>query len=222
MFSTHTRIPTRTAIKRRSTASYLVCCSLLLAALPMTGYAQHWRTVSEKDSVKVEARSVPGERFDQLRVSTSLGISPTVVADYLLGGYLDQRNKNIVRTFVKRDRETAVWSDVLKAPMINERCYSMRFERESHANGEIRVKFASLDYIGTKPTPDCVALRSRGEWVMTPAGTGTRLVYASLTDIGGKVPASLARRSLSAAAVSSVRKVAAGASGLAPPPGLGD
>lgn len=222
MLSTHTRIPTQTRINRRSVTACLGCCLLLLAALPMTGRAQHWRTVSEKDGVKMEARSIPGERFDQLRVSTSLEISPTVVADYLLGGYLDQRNRNIIRTFVKRDRETAVWSDILKAPMISERCYSMRFERQTHASGEIRVKFASIDFIGTKPRPDCIALRSRGEWVMTPMGAGTRLVYASLTDIGGKVPATLARRSLSAAAISSVRKVAAGASGLALPPGLGD
>lgn len=222
MLSAHTRIPTRTRFKRRSTAGYLGCCLFLLAALPTAGRAQDWRTVSEKDGVKMEARSIQGERFDQLRVSTSLEISPTVVADYLLGGYLDQRNKNISRTFVKRDRETAIWSDILKVPMISERCYSMRFERQTHASGEIRVKFASIDFIGTKPRPDCIALRSRGEWVMTPVGAGTRLIYASLTDIGGKVPASLARRSLSAAAVSSVRKVAAGASGLPPPPGIGD
>lgn len=222
MRSLHSPIPTQTRTRRRSIARYLDCCLLLLAALPTAGRAQDWRTVSEKDGVRTEARSIPGERFDQLRVSTSLEISPTVVADYLLGEYLDQRNKNISRTFVKRDRETAVWSDILKVPMISERCYSMRFERQTHAGGEIRVKFSSLDFIGTKPTPDCIALRSRGEWVMTPAGAGTRLVYASLTDIGGKVPAGLARRSLSAAAVSSVRKVAAGASGRAPPPGLGD
>lgn len=187
----------------------------------MAGRAQQWRTVSENDGVKVEARSIPGERFDELRVSTSLGIPPTVVADYLFGGYLDQKNKNISRTFVKRDPETTVWSDILKVPMIGERCYSMRFERQTHTSGEIRVKFASLDFLGNR-LAHCIALRSRGEWVMTPTGTGTKLVYASLTDIGGKVPVFLAQRSLSAAAVSSVRKVAAGVSGLAPPPGLGD
>lgn len=58
--------------------------------------------------------------------------------------------------------------------------------------------------------------------VMTPTGTGTRLTYASLTDFGGKVLAALARRSLSSAAISSVRKVVAGASGLALPRGIGD
>jgi hypothetical protein len=84
------------------------------------------------------------------------------------------------------------------------------------------VRFASLDYLGRKPTPDCIALRSRGEWVMQPTGAGTRLSYASLTDVGGKVPTFLASRSLSAAALMSVRKVVAGASGLALPRGIGD
>jgi hypothetical protein len=57
---------------------------------------------------------------------------------------------------------------------------------------------------------------------MTPTDVGTRLTYASLTDVGGKVPAVLASRSLSAAAVMSVRKVVAGASGLPLPRGIGD
>jgi hypothetical protein len=132
------------------------------------------------------------------------------------------KNKNISRTFITREPELTVWSDVLRTPLISERCYSMRFEKQIHGNGEIRVRFVSLDYVGKKPKPDCIALRSRGEWVLTPSGTGTRLTYASLTDVGGRVPVALARRSLSAAAISSVRKVAAGASGLALPRGIGD
>jgi len=41
---------------------------------------------------------------------------------------------------------------------------------------------------------------------MAPTGTGTRLTYASLTDFGGKAPTALARRSLAAAAIMSVRE----------------
>jgi len=212
------------AITRHAAIGYLAFLLLLPAALAMSGraQAQQWRIASEKDGIRVETRQLPGERFDELRVSTSLMASPQTVADYLFGKYLDERNRNIHRTFIKRGRELTIWSDVLNTPMISERCYSMRFERQAHANGEIRVRFVSLDYVGNKPKPDCIALRSRGEWVMTPTGTGTRLTYASLTDVGGKVPVALARRSLSAAAISSVRKVVAGASGLALPHGIGD
>lgn len=208
----------RTATARRS------ACLLLAAALAMCGplQAQQWRIASEKDGIRVETRPLPGERFDELRVSTWLKVSPQAVADYLFGKYLDEKNKNISRTFIKREPELTVWSDVLRTPLISERCYSMRFEKQNHANGEIRVRFVSLDYAGKLPKPDCIALRSRGEWVLTPAGTGTRLTYASLTDVGGRVPVGLARRSLSAAAIMSVRKVAAGASGLALPRGIGD
>lgn len=202
----------------------LACLLLLLAAWSMAGgaQAQQWRTASDRDGIRMETRRIPGERFDELRVSTSLKASPEVIADYLFGKYLDEKNRNIRRSFVQRGRELTIWSDVLSTPVTSERCYSMRFERQAMADGGIRVKFASMDYVGRKPTPDCIALRSRGEWVMAPTGGGTRLSYASLTDFGGRVPAALARRSLSSAAISSLRKVVAGSSGLALPKGIGD
>jgi len=197
---------------------------LLTTAVAVAGgtNAVPWRTASDRDGIRVETRRVPGERFDELRISTSLDASPQVIADYLFGKYLDERNRNITRTFLQRGSELTIWSDVLRTPVTSERCYSMRFEREVRANGEIRVKFASLDHVGTKPRPDCIALRSRGEWLMAPTDSGTRLSYASLTDFGGNVPAALVRRSLSAAAILNLRKVAAGSSGRALPRGIGD
>jgi hypothetical protein len=194
----------------------------LSASLASPARAQEWRTASNEDGVRLESRSIRGERFDELRVSTTLNAPPDAIANYLFGKYLDEKNKNIRRTFIERDPELTIWSDVLSTPVTSERCYSMRFERQVRASGEVRVRFASLDYIGESRVPDCSALRSRGEWVMTPTSAGTRLTYASLTDVGGKVPVFLARRSLSAAAVMSVRKVVAGVSGLALPHGIGD
>ncbi|MGN7726032.1 hypothetical protein ACTJIL_09480 [Luteimonas sp. 22616] len=200
------------------------CVLLLLAALSGIAHAREpaWRTVSTRDGLLLETRPVAGERFDELRVSTTLVASPDAVADYLFGKYLDAENRNIRRTFIKRDPAVTVWSDILDTPVISERCYSMRFEREALAAGGVRVAFTSLAYAGKEPMPGCIALRARGEWRMTPTATGTRLSYTSLTDLGGRVPALLARRSLSAAAVSSVSKVAAGVSGLPLPRGIGD
>lgn len=192
-------------------------CSPVTAAQPFP-----WRTLSNENGLHLEARRIAGERFDELRVTTSLKASPDTVADYLLGKYLDAKNKNIRRRFIQRGPEVAVWADVLSTPVAADRCYSMRFERKDLGDGAIRVKFASLDEAAVGPTPDCIALRSRGEWLMTPTAEGTRLVYASLTDVGGNTPAFVVKGSLSAAAVSSVRKVVAGASGLALPRGLGD
>jgi hypothetical protein len=196
----------------------------LPVAWPVTAgaQAQPWRTVSDDDGIRLEARRHPGERFDELRVTTLLKASPKTIADYLLGKYLDEKNKNISRSFIQRGPDIALWSDVLSTSVTSDRCYSMRFERQVLTNAEIRVKFASLDYAGKKSKPDCIALRSRGEWSMTATAAGTRLTYVSLTDIGGKAPAFLANRSLSSAAVSSVRKVVAGSSGLALPRGIGD
>jgi len=55
-----------------------------------------------------------------------------------------------------------------------------------------------------------------------PTPAETRLTYVSLTDIGGNVPTFLAKRSLSSAAVLSIRKVIAGATGRPLPQGIGD
>ena len=202
--------------------SILRLACLLLMSMSAAVQAQQWQTTSERDGIRVESRRVPGERFHELRLSTSLRVAPEAVADYLFGKFLDVPHKHVRRTFIRRDRALTVWSDVLSTRMISDRCYSMRFERQHFPGGEIRVKFVSLDFVGRKPTPHCVALRSRGEWIMTPTRAGTRLTYVSLTDVGGNVPALMARRSLASAALLSIRKVVAGASGLPLPRGIDD
>lgn len=221
MDSLRSRIAYRSPIIPRGMGRHLACLFLsVVLSMPASAQAQQWQTVSDKNGIRAESRHIPGERYDELRISTSLKVSPEAIADYLFGKFLDENNKNVSRTFIQRGRELTIWSDVLSTPVISDRCYSMRFERQNAANGEVRVKFASLDYVGRKPTPDCIALRSHGEWIMTPTPTGTRLTYVSLTDIGGNVPAFLGQRSLSSAAILSIRKVVAGASGLALPQGI--
>ena len=179
-------------------AHRFLACVVLQAALsmPTSAQAQQWQTASDSDGIRVESRHIPGERYDELRISTSLKVAPAIIASYLFGKFLDDKNKNVTRTFIQRGRDVTIWSDVLSTPVMRDRCYSVRFERHDFANGEIRVEFASLAFIGKKPTPDCIALRSRGEWTMTPTHAKTRLTYISLTDIGGNVPVFLADRSL--------------------------
>ena len=72
-------------------------CVFLLAAWSMPGsaQAQQWQTVSDKNDIRVERRSIPGERYDELRLSTSLNVSPKAIASYLFGKFLDQSNKNV-------------------------------------------------------------------------------------------------------------------------------
>lgn len=142
-------------------ATILLCATAVWPPL-VAAQTSPWRTLSNEGGLHLEARRVDGERFDELRVTASVTVPPDTVADYLLGGYLDAKNKNIRRRFLQRSPEVAIWSDVLSAPVAADRCYSMRFERQALADGAIRVKFASLDEDGAKPKPDCIALRSRG------------------------------------------------------------
>ncbi|WP_394539505.1 hypothetical protein PRJ39_02545 [Lysobacter enzymogenes] len=211
-------------VARRRSVGYLavLLCAAAVCSPAAAAQPSPWRTLSNENGIHLEARRVAGERFDELRVATSVKVSPDAVADFLLGKYLDAKNKNIRRSFIERGPDVVVWSDVLSTPVAADRCYSMRFERQDLAGGAVLVKFASLDKAEANSKPDCIALRSRGEWLMTPTAAGTRLVYASLTDIGGNTPAFVVKGTLSSAAVSSVRKVVAGSAGLALPRGLED
>ena len=110
-----------------------LACVFLLAVLSMPGraQAQQWRTVSDKNGIRVERRSIPGERYDELRLSTLLNVSPEAIANYLFGKFLVKSNKYVTRTFIQRGPEMTVWSDVLSTPVTRDRCYSMRFERRT-------------------------------------------------------------------------------------------
>lgn len=164
MASIHTPVEGRIlAIRRRSIRSVaMLFCAVAACSPAVAAQPPPWRTLSNENGIHLEARRIPGERFDELRVSTSVKVSPDAVADFLLGKYLDAKNKSIRRSFLQRSPEVAVWSDVLRAPVAADRCYSMRFERQALAGGAIRVKFASLEGAVPKPASDCIALRSRG------------------------------------------------------------
>lgn len=75
-----------TAVPARS-ARYWACLLWLPLAWSAAAGAQTptWRTLSDKDGIRLEARSIPGERFDELRVTASLKVSPQAVAEYPAG-----------------------------------------------------------------------------------------------------------------------------------------
>src|SRR5688572_10493470 len=61
------------------TAIRRLFCSLLLSMAAIgsaQAHAQQWRIASEKDGVRLETRTLPGQRFDELRVSAWLTASP--------------------------------------------------------------------------------------------------------------------------------------------------
>ena len=195
--------------------------ALSLIVSSQAALAQTWKLDRPQHGIRVESRIVAGERFEELRLTTDLSLAPETIATYLMGGYLDLRNERITRKFESRTPAAVVWSDLLKLPMMSPRCYSMRFERRLHSTGQIEIRFTTKD---ARPAvaarSECTLLRTRGSWHLRPTPAGTQVTYVSLTDVGGKVPAGLASRTLRDAAITSVRKVAAGAAGLKVPHGL--
>ena len=202
--------------------------TFLVLALPLTAcgqgaFAQTWKPDRPQHGIRVESRIVAGERFEELRLTTDVHLPPEKIAAYLMGGYLDVRNSRITRTFANRTGTTVEWSDLLLLPMLSPRCYTMRFNKRQLPSGEIQIGFTTQDQLPRRIIRnDCTLLHARGTWQLAPTKTGTRLTYQSLTDVGGKVPAGLASRTLRDAAVTSVRKVTSGAAGSELPRGAGD
>lgn len=132
MDSLRSRIACRSRLIPRGIGRHLACLFLLaVLSMPDSAQAQQWQTVSDRNGILAESRRIPGERYDELRISTSLKLSPEAIADYLFGKFLDEKNKYVSRTFIQRGRELTIWSDVLSTPVISDRCYSMRFERQN-------------------------------------------------------------------------------------------
>jgi hypothetical protein len=190
---------------------HLMALATALAAT-VSAHAQAWQERDESEGVKLEARAVPAEHLEEFRVTTDAAPAPAVIARYLLAGFLDTTDASVTRTFVRRDADAATILDRFSSPGLSDRCYRMRFERSNgQAPGELKVRFESEDTAAEALPPDCVRMRSRGEWTLTPKGQGTRLTYVSFTDPGGSLPVFLVRRSLSKAVVENVKKVVAGA-----------
>jgi hypothetical protein len=153
---------------------------------------------------------VPGERFPELRVEAITAVPGVKLAAYLLGNYIDEADPGIHRQLVERSKDFAEWTDLIRTPIISDRCATTRLSlrRGDKEDGAITVEFVAR---GTwpkgKPSAGCVPLRSQGSWSFRPAAGGTLLTYTIFADPGGGVPPFLVRGALEDDALKRVARV---------------
>ncbi|GFO54547.1 hypothetical protein GMSM_15540 [Geomonas sp. Red276] len=151
----------------------------------------------------------------ELRIETSTGTPSAKLVSYLMGRYIDEADPGMTRRVLERSPEAAAWSDLIKTPVLSDRCASARTWLKREGNGTVEVEFESRDeWPRGKPAPGCVAIRARGRWVLRPASGGTRITYTILADPGGNVPAFLVRGMMEDDALNRVRRVVAEAAKL--------
>jgi hypothetical protein len=99
---------------------------------------------SNEVRVKLESRAVPGERLEELRVTTQIAVAPGVIAEVLFHEFLDEMPDNVVRKFITRNRDLTVLSVRFSFTGRGDSCYTMRFERVAGpAKGDLSVRFTT-------------------------------------------------------------------------------
>ncbi|MCM0080029.1 hypothetical protein L4X63_00335 [Geomonas sp. Red32] len=188
---------------------------LSLSLFQATAGADEWRHLRTRHGLAVMGRPVEGARFMELRIETSTGTPSAKLVSYLMGPYIDEADPGMTRKILERSAEAAAWTDLIKTPVLSDRCASARTWVRREANGTVEVEFESRDeWSRGKPAPGCVAIRARGRWVLRPAAGGTRITYTILADPGGSVPVFLVRGMMEDDALNRVRRVVAEAAKL--------
>jgi len=161
--------------------------------------------------MQVMSRSVEGERFPEFRIQTSTKVPGDRLAAYLMGRSIDESEPDIIRTVIERSSQSATFTDLIKTPVISDRCCTTRMWLDKGSkDGELVIHFASLgEWPKGKPTASCVPVRAHGTWSFKPVSAGTELTYTVFADPGGHLPVFLVRGMIEDDALDRVRKLIA-------------
>lgn len=171
--------------------------SVVLAATSAVG-EEPWRAVSDEHGVRVEVQAVAGTGFENVRVTCSSAASPKAFMKSLWGVASDHSaSPEVIRRTVLLDEAQARrYHDVIRAPPATDRDYVMhQVWSEDAATGAVTARFWSVDDPRAPVSPELVRFgTSRGTVSAAPADAGgSTLTYVVFTDLGGALPAWLAR-----------------------------
>jgi len=184
-----------------------------------------WQTLHEEGELRISARSVPGERIRELRVS-AVSRWPAARLMALIGD-LDNYPRFMPHTrhvqSLGRSGRSGRWYIVIDPMMVSRRDYCVRVTIERFPDGRLQSRFGGQAEGCPAERRGLVRMRRiEGSWTLYPRPDGrTLLVYQAITDPAGDVPTWMVNR----AGASSLRDMlralerAAGDPRVAPCPG---
>lgn len=150
-----------------------------------------------KDGITIETKKMPGSAYETVRVSSKTPVPPDLQADVIWGpaGIEGVANKKNVRTHeVLREEPTyREFYEVISAPLISDRDFVMKSERRK--DGVVHeIRFTTIDDPKKPPVPGMIRMQCQGYAVIEPGdGGGSIVTYEVFTDLGGALPAWIAR-----------------------------
>jgi hypothetical protein len=184
---------------------------VLLGALALTGSlgtgaaaAQAtWQKIGSTDGIDLERRSSPGTSFYELRATARTSAPPQAVLDAIWNGVFEDLPATVrKRQVIKRSEHELVFYDQIRAPLVSDRDYTLRFWRaeqppagQEAPAGSRWLLFETANTLGPPPVEGHVRVPLiRGAWAVSSDGSGgSVLIYTCYSEPGGSIPAWVAR-----------------------------
>jgi hypothetical protein len=176
--------------------------------------APEWRHDRTVDGMKLELRTVPNSKFDEIRVTTTQPGDLQRVCDAIFAkGVGEKVEGNFKKRTVLKETETERWTyEQIAVPVVSDRDYVIHVKLEQPAEtGRCEVSFQTETDAAHPVAPHHVRLASvRGYWTVVPADSGKlEISYLVFSDPGGDVPAFLVHGGQRNAAIDFLRTILA-------------
>lgn len=175
---------------------FTLLLGLLALAVPARADEQ-WKSVSDKDGIRVEKRGVAGSKFPEVRAAGHSTLPPGRLAAAIWANRADgkfTRKSRRLRQVISETDTVRVVYEQIRTPLVSDRDFTARLVRSTDAKGVFHVEFTTVDE-GPPPNPKLVRLpRVHGSWSVTPAADGgCDVVYIVYSEPGGSIPAWMVR-----------------------------
>lgn len=158
-----------------------------------------WKKISEtRDGIVIHARAVPGSRVRELMANCVMDAAP----QHVWQAVLDKETYRDSSKYVKIDRvfrtgDEDIWYNyqLLEAPMLDRRDYTLRYESyRDTARMQYRLVWRAVNNYGPVPAPEKGVVRLAvcdGSFTIEPLDGGKKssITYWVCVDPGGQVPA---------------------------------
>lgn len=161
-----------------------------------TGSGQ-WKKIGEtRDGIVIQSRMMAGSRVHELMANCVMDASPR----HVWQAVLDKETYKDSSKYVKIDRvfrtdNEDIWYNyqLLEAPLLNRRDYTLRYEsRRDPARMQYRLVWRAVSDVGPAPEKGVVRLSvCDGSFIIEPleGGAKSSITYWVCVDPGGQVPA---------------------------------
>lgn len=172
--------------------------------------ANGWWVAHQRDGLTLEARSVEGSAFEELRVRTTSPLPLRTLCDAVWGRGAPADGDFIKRVVIRENDTERLTYEQIRVPVVKNRDVVMRVTLlRTPDTGRCEVDFSTTSDPAYPEDPHFVRLNAiRGHWSLMPSRPReVAITYTVYSEPGGQVPALFARGGQRDAAVKFMKTI---------------